>query len=316
MKPVSTNTLFKHCYGRYAIAAVNVFNMEQVHALFAAAQASNAPIIVQLTPAARNYGHPAMLHAMVTAAADIYPDVVHAIHLDHGNEAHAASAIEAGYNAVMIDASHDPFEQNVARTKAVVELAHAQGIAVEAELGVLAGVEDDLSVDEAHAKYTDPTQAKTFVTQTQCDSLAVAVGTSHGAYKFSGKQGLQFDVLQQIQEALPGFPLVLHGASLVDPAEVERINAHGGTLRQDASGVSVEALQRAIQLGVCKVNIATDLRLLWARVYREFFHTQPDQFDPVLPGKIYMEACRQLLTQRFDVLGASGKASDLKTMIA
>ncbi|WP_416437953.1 class II fructose-bisphosphate aldolase [Phnomibacter sp. MR] len=316
MKPVSTNTLFKHCYGRYAIAAVNVFNMEQVHALFAAAQACNAPIIVQLTPAARNFGHPEMLHAMVSAAADIYPDVVHAIHLDHGNEAHAASAIAAGYNAVMIDASHDPFEQNIARTKAVVELAHVHGIAVEAELGVLAGVEDDLSVDEAHAKYTDATQAKTFVAQTKCDSLAVAVGTSHGAYKFSGKQGLQFDVLRQIQVALPGFPLVLHGASLVDPAEVERINAHGGTLRQDASGVSVEALQRAIQLGVCKVNIATDLRLLWARVYREFFHTQPDQFDPVIPGKIYMEACRQLLTQRFEVLGASGKASDLKTMIA
>lgn len=316
MKPVSTNTLFKHCYGRYAIAAVNVFNMEQVHALFAAAQASNAPIIVQLTPAARNYGHPEMLHAMVTAAANIYPDVVHAIHLDHGNEAHAVSAIAAGYNAVMIDASHDPFEQNVARTKAVVDMAHASGIAVEAELGVLAGVEDDLSVDEAHAKYTDAAQAKSFVTETQCDSLAVAVGTSHGAYKFSGKQGLQFDVLQQIQQALPGFPLVLHGASLVDPATIENINQHGGKLRQDASGVSVDALQKAIQLGICKVNIATDLRLLWASVYRTFFHTQPDQFDPVLPGKTYMQACQQLLAERFEVLGASGKAAELKTIIA
>jgi fructose-bisphosphate aldolase class II len=312
MSPVSTKLFFDECYGKYAIAAVNVFNMEQVHALFAAAQQSDAPIIVQITPAARNYAHAHMLMAMVNAASNIYPGVIYAVHLDHGNEEHAFPAIEEGFTSVMIDASHDPFETNVARTKAVVDKAHAGGIAVEAELGILSGVEDDLSIDASKARYTDPEQAGQFVEETNCDSLAVAVGTSHGAYKFSGGKGLQFNVLKKLQERLPGFPLVLHGASLVNKEDVERINLHGGKLQEDAEGVTKDALRMAIQLGVCKVNIATDLRLLWARVHREFFSNYPEQFDPVVPGKEYRQACVGMLTERFELLGSAGKAGTLQ----
>jgi fructose-bisphosphate aldolase class II len=316
MMPISTSALFERCYGRYAIAAVNVFNMEQVHGLFGSAQQAAAPVIVQITPAARNYAHAAMLKAMVEAAGAIYPEVVYALHLDHGNEDHAFEAIDAGYNSVMIDASHDPFDANVRRTRTVVEKAHAKGIVVEAELGVLSGVEDDLNIDASHARYTDPEQARQFVELTGCDSLAVAVGTSHGAYKFTGDQGLRFDVLGKIQAQLPGFPLVLHGASLVNRDDVDRINRHGGKLQQNASGVTPEALKRAIQLGVCKVNIATDLRLLWARVHREFFDKHPEQFDPVIPGREYMQACSRLLAERFELLGAAGQAAAFKTMHA
>ncbi|HSK12138.1 MAG TPA: class II fructose-bisphosphate aldolase [Phnomibacter sp.] len=311
MTPISTKVLFGHCYGRYAIAAVNVFNMEQVHGLFAAAQQAAAPIIVQITPAARNYAYARMMKAMVDAAADIYPEVVYAIHLDHGNEDHVFDAMDEGYTSVMIDASHDAFEQNVARTRAVKERAHAMNIVVEAELGVLGGVEDDMDIEASAARYTDPEQAARFVELTACDSLAVAVGTSHGAYKFSGGQGLQFHVLEKIRERLPGFPLVLHGASLVDPHDVERINLHGGKLQHGASGISREELQKAIRLGICKVNIATDLRLLWARVYREFFYEHPDQFDPVAPGRQYRNACANMLMERFELLGATGKAQQI-----
>jgi fructose-bisphosphate aldolase class II len=288
--------------------------MEQVHALFAAAEEADAPIIVQLTPAARNYATPAMLQAMVAAAANIYPEVVYALHLDHGNEQHVFDALDEGYDSVMIDASHDAFDENVRRTREVVEQAHANGITVEAELGVLSGVEDDINIDAAHARYTDPQQAKLFVELTNCDSLAVAVGTSHGAYKFSGGKGLQMQVLEAIQQQLPDFPLVLHGASLVNKDEVERINRHGGKLQQNAAGLSPHELQAAIALGVCKVNIATDLRLLWARVYREFLGNHPDQFDPVVPGKTYMRACVDLLTERFELLGSAGKAAAFKKL--
>lgn len=314
MKSVSSSILFEQCYGKYAIAAVNVFNVEQVHGLFAAAQLSATPIIVQITPAARNYIHPEMMMAMVKAASNIYPDVVHAIHLDHGNEEHAFAAIESGYNSVMIDASHDAFETNVLRTKAVVEKAHAKGIVVEAELGILSGVEDDMDIDAAHAKYTDPEQARQFVALSGCDSLAVAVGTSHGAYKFSGNKGLQFDVLEKIQQQLPGFPLVLHGASMVNKEDVEAINQLGGKLQHSASGVSKKDLKKAISLGVCKVNIATDLRLLWTRVHRAFFHHQPEQFDLVVPGKEYMNAYKDLMIERFELLGCIGKSNTMKTI--
>ncbi len=312
MIPVSTKLFFENCYGKYAIAAVNVFNMDQVHAVFAAAQKAAAPVIIQITPVARNYAHPDMIMAMVKTAADIYPEVWHSVHLDHGNEAHAFSAIEAGYNSVMIDASHDNFETNLARTRAVVEKAHKTNIAVEAELGILSGVEDDLDIETSMAKYTDPEQASDFVGLSGCDSLAVAVGTSHGAYKFSGNRGLQFEVLEKIREKLPGFPLVLHGASLVNRQDVERINNHGGKLQQDAAGVTKDELRHAIELGVCKVNIATDLRLLWARVHREFFSSHPDQFDPIVPGKEYRIACMDMLMERFELLGAAGKAPTLK----
>jgi fructose-bisphosphate aldolase class II len=310
---VSPSILYRHCYGKYAIAAVNVFTMEQVHGLFAAAQKFNAPVIVQLTPAARNYAHPVMLLAMVKAASEIYPDVIYAIHLDHGIESHVFDAINQGYTSVMIDASHDPFEENIARTRAVVEKAHAAGLAVEAELGVLSGVEDDLTVEDRDALYTNPRQAKEFVERSGCDSLAVAVGTSHGAYKFSGGQGIQFHILEKIQQELPGYPLVLHGSSLVDKQEVASINRYGGRLKEAAAGVTDAELQKSICYGICKVNIATDLRLLWTRVHREFFVNSPELFDPVIPGKKYMEAYQEFMGKRFDVLGATGKTALIKS---
>jgi fructose-bisphosphate aldolase class II len=308
---VSTKVLFNHCYGKYAIAAVNVFTMEQVHGLFSAAEHSDTPIIVQITPAARNFAHPQMLMSMVEAAAKIYSNTVFALHLDHGVEEHIYDAIATNYSSVMIDASHDDFETNVKRTKAVVDKAHEKNIAVEAELGVLSGVEDDIDVESGSAFYTNPKQAKEFVERTGCDSLAVAVGTSHGAYKFSGGKGLQFQILGAIQMELPNYPLVLHGSSNVSKKEVEEINRYGGRLAEHASGVTDEELRKAIGYGICKVNIATDLRLLWTKVHRRFLHEKPELFDPVVPGKEYMQEYKNFMLERFEVLGATGKASSI-----
>lgn len=312
MQPVSPKILYEHCYGRYAIAAVNVFTMEQVHGLFSAAQDSNTPVIVQITPAARNYAHPKMLRSMVQSAAEIYSRTVYAVHLDHGVEEHIDDAINDSYTSVMIDASHDDFETNIRRTTQVVWKAHARNIVVEAELGVLSGVEDDISVDDTKARYTDPAQAREFVERTGCDSLAVAVGTSHGAYKFSGVAGIRFDVLEKIQMALPAYPLVLHGSSRVSSELIQSINKYGGRLETNASGVPDDDVKKAIAFGVCKVNIATDLRLLWTSVHRRFFHEHPDLFDPVIPGKEYMKAYREFMIERFEVLGSKGKVSTLK----
>ena len=314
MPQLPPHTLFKACYGKYALAAVNVFSMEQVLALFEAGARSQAPFIVQMTPYARDYASPEMLDHMIRAAAHVFPEAVYTTHLDHGTEAHCADAIQSGaYASVMIDASHSPFDENIRRTKAVVEQAHQHDVFVEAELGVLSGVEDDISIDEKKAKYTDPDECERFVKETGCNSLAIAVGTSHGAYKFSGGQGLQFDILADIQRRLPGFPLVLHGGSKVNKAEVGRINAAGGTMEPNAKGVEPEELQRAIGYGICKVNIATDMRLLWARVHREHFRDHPDQIDLVVPGKTYIKAFVQLMERRFDLLGATGQATHLNT---
>ncbi|QRR01197.1 class II fructose-bisphosphate aldolase [Dyadobacter sandarakinus] len=308
---LTTQQLFKACYGRYAIPAVNVFFMEEIHGLFAAAEEAQAPIIVQTTPFARDYAHAGMLLAMIGAAARIYPGVVYAVHLDHGYEEHIYDAIEnSGYTSVMIDASHDDFDQNVSRTRAVVARAHEKNISVEAELGVLSGVEDDLSVDAAHSFYTNPAEVEAFVKATGCDSLAIAVGTSHGAYKFSGGQGLQFSILEEIRQRLPGFPLVLHGGSNVNPQIVERINAAGGQLKTDAKGVQDDEIRRAIPLGICKINIATDTRLLWTMVNREFFRDKPEEFAPTTPGKIFMDTYRKFMQEKFDLLGCSGRAVD------
>ncbi len=309
---VNPSVLFSHCYGNYGVAAINVFTLEQVLGVFRAASRAKAPVIIQTTPVARNYATPELLVSMIHAAASVYPEVVFAIHLDHGAEAHIDHAIQGGqYTSVMIDASHDPFETNIDRTKQVVTKAHAHGIWVEAELGVLSGVEDGLAVEAERAKYTQPQEAVFFVNQTRCDSLAIAVGTSHGAYKFSGGQGLQFDVLREIQTLLPEYPLVLHGASAVDGVEVDRIIKAGGALEKDAKGVSDDEVRRAIDLGVCKINIATDLRVLWARVHREFFRDEPHQFDPIVPGKLYMEELEKLCIKKFEVFGAIGKAEEL-----
>ncbi|NCB06739.1 MAG: class II fructose-bisphosphate aldolase [Bacteroidia bacterium] len=310
---VSPDKLFKKCYSRYGIAAVNVWCMEQVLALFSAAQKANAPFIVQTTPVARNYAHSKMLLSMISAASEIYPDTVFAIHLDHGNIEHTYQCIESGgYNSVMIDASHEPFEKNVEITSAIVKKAHQKNITVEAELGVLSGIEDNLTVDEKHKKFTQPAEVEEFVTRTGCDSLAIAIGTSHGAYKFSGEQGLQFGILKEIKKRLPGFPLVLHGGSAVNLNEIERINSAGGQLGTDAKGVSHDELLKAIQLGICKINIATDARLIWTRVHREFFEFSPAQFDPIIPGKIFMSELEKFNLEKFELLGAVGKAADNK----
>lgn len=300
---VSIRKLYQEAYGNFGIGAFNVFNAEQVHGVFRGASIAAAPVIVQLTPVARNYIHPEMLEGIISAAAKIYPEVAFTVHLDHGNYEHCISAIESGYyNSIMIDASHEPFKKNILVTSQIVERAHANGIAVEAELGVLSGVEDHLSIDEKHAFYTDPRQAEEFVLRTGCDSLAVAVGTSHGAYKFSGGQGLQLDILAEIQRRIPGFPLVLHGASAVPIEEVIRINASGGKIREDAKGANDAELLEAIRLGVCKVNIATDMRLIWTRIHREFFQNTPGLFDMVVPGREYMAALEMFVAEKCNFL--------------
>lgn len=307
---ISPKILYDKCYGKYAIAAVNVFTMEQIHGLFRAGEKANAPFIVQTTPVARNYAHPDVMLAMIEAAAKIYPNAKYAVHLDHGTESHAFASIASGrYNSVMIDASHDSFDDNVKKTKAVVDEAHKKNVFVEAELGVLSGVEDDISIDEKMAKYTQPNEVEVFVANTNCDSLAVAVGTSHGAYKFSGGQGIQFDILEQIQHRLPKFPIVLHGGSAVNLEEVKRINNSGGELSEGAAGVSPKEIIKSISYGVCKINIATDTRILWARVHREFFRDSPELFDPIIPGKQYMDAYEKFMLEKFDLLGATGKGS-------
>ncbi len=310
---ISTSQLFQTCYGRYAIGAFNVFTMEQVHGVFSGAEEAKAPVIIALTPAARRYAGPAMLHSMIRAAEEIYPGVIYAIHLDHGDREHCADAIASGdYHSVMIDASHEPFRKNVDMTSQVVEQAHASGVSVEAELGVLSGVEDDMAVAERLSRYTDPAQACEFVEKTGCDSLAVAVGTSHGAYKFSGGQGLQLDILEAIAGKLRKMPLVLHGASAVPVEEVERINGAGGRLKTAAKGVDPHQLLEAIRLGVCKINIATDARLIWTRVHREFFRDEPEKFDPVVPGKQYMQALSEFVSQKCSLLGAEGRNRDFR----
>ena len=307
---VSTAELFQKAYGTFAVGAFNVFTMEQVHALFKGAEKAQAPIIVAITPVARRYAQPDMLEAMVNAAGFIYPSVVYAVHLDHGNEEHCLHAVQSGfYNSVMIDASYEPYDRNIDITKSIVTKAHENGVMVEAELGVLSGVEDDKSVTEKEALYTNPEQACDFVNRTHCDSLAVAVGTSHGAYKFSGESRLQLKILAEIRFKLPHFPLVLHGASAVPQDEIVRINQAGGNMNRSAKGTTEEDLQEAIRLGVCKINIATDARLVWTRVHREFFRDQPDKFDPIIPGQHYMDAYSDFVAQKCEMLGSAGKAT-------
>jgi fructose-bisphosphate aldolase class II len=276
---------------------------------FAGLQKARAPVIVQFTRVMRDYAHPHMLEQLLRGAESLYPEVTFAVHLDHGDEAACQQAIATGnYGSVMIDASHLPFELNVATTRRVVEQAHAKGLAVEAELGQLKGVEDEMSADVKEAILTDPARAEEFVARTKCDSLAVAIGTSHGAYKFSGRQRLHLDRLAAIQQRLRGFPLVLHGGSAVPAEEVKRINAAGGALEATAGGVSEKELAEAIGLGVTKVNIGTDGRLIWTRVHREFFRDRPGDFDFMAPGRIYMQEYARFVAEKCVVLGASGQA--------
>ncbi len=296
---VKTPDIFEQAYGRYAIAAFNVFTAEQVRGIFAGASEVDVPVIIQITPAARKYLSPGFLQGMIAAAEAMYPRASASVHLDHGDKEHCISAIESGfYDSVMIDASHEPLERNIALTKEIADRAHAKGIAVEAELGVLSGVEDVGDAGRGNAHYTDPDQAAEFVARSGCDSLAVAVGTSHGAYKFKGAMALNLDVLRRIQNALPRFPLVLHGASAVAHSEVSRINDAGGNLKTDSRGISEEELKNAIRCGVAKINIATDMRLLWTRICREFFVRTPELFDPAIPGREYMEELKLLVKHK------------------
>ena len=312
---VTTAQLFKHAYGKYAVGAYNINNAEQAMGLFKGCIASKAPFIIQISKGARKYTDKRMLEAIIRAAAEIFPEAIFAVHLDHGDEETCYDCINSGFfSSVMIDASHDPFEKNVAITKRVVEAAHKKGISVEAELGMLGGVEEDIKVDEGHACLTDPDEAKDFVTKTGCDSLACAIGTSHGAFKFKGKQSLHFDVLEQIKSRLPGFPLVMHGSSSVPKEEVDRINQAGGQIK-DSMGVDPHEYLPAAKLGVTKVNIDTDGRLVWTRVHREFFRDHPSEFDFRPPGKIFIEEYAKFIASRNQLLGSAGQLDDLRATL-
>ncbi len=313
---VTTKELFKHAYGKYAIGAYNINNLEQTMGLFRGNLQSKAPFIIQLSKGARSYTDKEMLEGLIRSADKIFPEAVFAVHLDHGDEEACYDCIESGfYSSVMIDASHYDFEENIAITKRVVDAAHAKGIVVEAELGQLGGVEEHVKVDEADAKLTDPSQAKEFVERTGVDSLAVAIGTSHGAFKFSGTQGLHFDVLSDIQKELPGFPLVMHGSSSVPQEEVKRINEAGGKLL-GAKGVDATQFKKAATLGVTKINIDTDGRLVWCRVHREFFRDEPEKFDLRGPGKIFMQAYADFIASKNELLGSAGQLDDVRKMIS
>lgn len=312
---VTTKELFKHAYGKYAIGAYNINNLEQTMSLFQGNSDSKAPFIVQLSKGARSYTHKLMLEALMRTADEIFPGVVFAVHLDHGDEATCMDCIQSGlYSSVMIDASAEPFAKNIEITKCVVDAAHAKGLVVEAELGQLGGVEEHVSVSEDQAHLTDPAQAEEFVKKTGCDSLACAIGTSHGAYKFMGSQGLHFEVIEAIQKRLPGFPLVMHGSSSVPQDEVQRINAAGGQLK-GAKGVDETQFKRAAQLGVTKVNIDTDGRLVWCRVHREAFRDDPKNFDLRPPGKIFMKEYAKFIAHKNTVLGSAGQVDAVRAIV-
>jgi fructose-bisphosphate aldolase, class II len=309
---VTTAQLFKHAYGKYAIGAYNINNAEQAMGLFRGAIDSQAPFIIQISKGARAYTDKRMLEAIIRSAGEIFQEAIFAVHLDHGDEQTCYDCINSGFfSSVMIDASHDPFEKNVEITKRVVEAAHKKGISVEAELGMLGGVEEDIVVEEGHSCLTDPAEAQEFVKQTGCDSLACAIGTSHGAFKFKGKQSLHFDVLEKIKGRMPGFPLVMHGSSSVPQDEVARINAAGGTIK-DSMGVDVNEYLPAAKLGVTKINIDTDGRLVWTRVHREYFKDKPSDFDFRPPGKIFMAEYAKFIASRNKLLGSAGQLTDLR----
>ena len=312
---VTTAQLFKHAYGKYAVGAFNINNAEQAMGLFQGAIDAKAPFIIQLSKGARKYTDKRMLEAIIRASSEIFPDAIFAVHLDHGDEETCYDCIDSGFfSSVMIDASHDPFEENVAITKRVVDRAHVKGISVEAELGMLGGVEEDIAVDEGNACLTDPAEAEEFVKLTGCDSLACAIGTSHGAFKFKGRQSLHFDVLDKIKARLPGFPLVMHGSSSVPQDEVARINAAGGTI-QDSMGVDVNEYLPAAKRGVTKINIDTDGRLVWTRVHREFFRDNSSAFDFRPPGTIFIKEYAKFIAGRCELLGAAGQLDDLRASL-
>ncbi|HBP26248.1 MAG TPA: fructose-1,6-bisphosphate aldolase, class II [Acholeplasmatales bacterium] len=310
MPLVNTKEMFKKAYeGGYAIGAFNVNNMEIVQAITEAAKAENSPVILQVSAGARKYAKHVYLVKLVEAAVED-TNLPIALHLDHGDSFELCkSCIDGGFTSVMIDGSHLSFEENIAVTKKVVEYAHQRNVTVEGELGRLAGIEDAVKVKDDESSYTDPKQVQEFVKRTGVDSLAIAIGTSHGAYKFKPgqKPQLRFDILEKVQALLPGFPIVLHGASSVMPEYVKMINENGGKL-DDAIGIPEEMLRKAATMAVCKINIDSDLRLTMTASIRKHFHDHPDHFDP----RQYLSDARTNLKNTVqhkikDVLGSSNK---------
>jgi len=311
MPLVNTTEMFKKAYeGGYAVGAFNVNNMEIVQGITEAAQELKSPVILQASAGARKYANPSYLRKLVEAAVIECPDIDIVMHLDHGPDFETCKAcIDNGFTSVMIDASSKPFDENIEITKKVVEYAHANGVVVEAELGALAGIEDDVNVSAENSSYTRPEEVEEFVSRTGVDSLAIAIGTSHGAFKFKPgtKPQLRFDILDEVVKRIPGFPIVLHGASSVPQEYVKIINAHGGAL-VDAIGVPEDQLRQAARSAVCKINIDSDLRLGFTAGIRETFEASPELFDPRGYLKVARANVKAIVKHKIeDVLGSAGK---------
>lgn len=312
MALVTTTEMFKKAYeGGYAIGAFNVNNMEIVQAITEAAGELRSPVILQVSAGARKYANATYLRKLVEAAVIENPDIPIALHLDHGADFEICkSCIDGGFTSVMIDASKYPFQENIEITKKVVEYAHAHGVVVEAELGKLAGIEDDVNVSAEDSSYTQPEEVEEFVSKTGVDSLAIAIGTSHGAFKFKPgtKPQLRFDILHEIEQKIPGFPIVLHGASSVPQEYVKIINEHGGALK-DAIGVPEEQLREAARSAVCKINIDSDLRLGLTAGIRQVMSEHPDYFDPRQYLTVARQNVKDVVAHKIkEVLGSEGKA--------
>ena len=312
MPLVTTKEMFEKAYkGGYAIGAFNVNNMEIVQGITEACAEEKAPVILQVSKGARAYANHNYLVKLVEAAILCNPDLPIALHLDHGPDFETCkSCIDGGFTSVMIDASSKPFAENIEITKKVVEYAHEHGVVVEAELGTLAGVEDDVKVSAEDSSYTRPEEVAEFVEKTGCDSLAIAIGTSHGAYKFKPgtKPQLRFDVLHECEKMIPGFPIVLHGSSSVPQEYVEMINKFGGAM-PGAIGVPEDQLREAARSAVCKINIDSDLRLAMTGTIRQFFAEHPDKFDPREYLKPARANIKELVRHKLiNVLGCNGKA--------
>ncbi len=309
MPLVTSTEMFKKAYaGGYAIGAFNVNNMEIIQGIVEAAKEEQAPLILQVSAGARKYANPIYLRKMVEAAVEDSGLPI-CLHLDHGDSFELCkSSIEGGFTSVMIDASHHSLEENIKITKNVVDYAHDRGIVVEAELGRLAGIEDAVNVSDKDSSYTDPDQVQEFVTKTNVDSLAIAIGTSHGAFKFKGEPKLRFDILEEVSKRLPGFPIVLHGASSVPQYLTDQINAYGGNM-PGARGVPEEMLRKAASMAVCKINIDSDLRMACTATIRKYMVENPSHFDPrqyLGPARL---AIKELVKHKLTyVLGCDHKA--------
>jgi fructose-bisphosphate aldolase class II len=313
MPLVTTKELFQKAYqGKYAIGAFNVNNMEIIQGIFEAAIAEKSPLIIQVSAGARKYARHEYLIHLIQASLEMAKssgiDLPVVLHLDHGEDFEICKkCIDGGFSSVMIDGSKHSFEENIRLTKEVVEYAHSKGVVVEAELGRLSGVEDDIKVSAADSAYTDPKQAKEFVARSGCDSLAIAIGTSHGAYKFKGDAKLDFKRLAEIESGLPNFPLVLHGASSVPADLVAVCNKYGGKIA-DSKGVPEDMIAQAAKAGVCKINVDTDLRIALTGAIRKAFAEDPGEFDPRKYLGPARDAIREVVKRKMRIMGCSGKA--------